>query len=83
MNVTGEEVVEWAERNGFILSKWQREAIRRYWDNGPLPPRPEPRKPVQTRRAQRRRHTRAERRRPQKLPQARYFVIVDELAREP
>ena len=29
MEITGEEVLEWADRNGFALSEWQRELIRR------------------------------------------------------
>lgn len=89
MDVTGKEVVEWAERKGFILTEWQREMILRAdWSKPfelhPLYPLwPEPRKPVQTRRVQRRAHTRAERVRARKLPQPGNFVIVDELARKP
>lgn len=86
MEVTGKEVLEWAARNGFILGEWQREMILRMdWNPGgqPLRLRPAPRQPVQTRRVQRRSQTRAERRSARKVPQARYVVIMDELAGQP
>jgi hypothetical protein len=86
MEVTGEEVLEWAERKGFILSEWQREMILRADWSKPFelhPLWPEPRKPVLTRRVQRRTQTRAERRRAGKLPQPGHLVIVDELTRQP
>jgi hypothetical protein len=74
MAVTGQEVLEWAERSGFILTAWQRWAILHADWSKPFelhPLWPEPRKPVVTRRVQRRRQTRAERKR--------HFVIIDEL----
>jgi hypothetical protein len=86
MDVTGEEVLEWAERQRWVITPWQAELIRNAdWSKPfePFPLRPEPREPVQTRRVQRRRHTRAERIRARKVPQVGYVIIVDELAREP
>lgn len=83
MEVTGEQVIEMCERSGLILGEWQREMIRRMGaftpEAGPL--WPEPRKPVLTRRVQRRRQTRAERRRARQRPQPGNFLIIDELAR--
>jgi hypothetical protein len=63
--MTGDDVLEWMERNGFTVGEWQRDAIRRMdWsetsEGGPL--WPAPRKPVLTRRVQRRRYSRARRR---------------------
>lgn len=86
--VTGEEIIEMAERCGLFVTGWQREKILRegpYLWNADEPVRlwPEPRQPVQTRRAQRRRRSRAERIRARKPPQVGYVVIVDELARQP
>lgn len=87
MEVTGDEVLEWIDVHGWIISEWQRDLILRLdWSKpfeplGPL--RPEPRQPVQTRRVQRRRQTRAGRRRARKLPQPRHLAITDELTRQP
>ena len=75
MEVTGQEVVEWAERSGFILTGWQRRMILAADWSKPFelhPLWPQPRKPVQTRRMPRRRQSRAERKR--------HFVIIDELS---
>jgi len=86
MSVTGEEVLEWVERQGWIITPWQAELVRKAdWSKPfePLPPRPKPRQPVQTRRVQRRRQSRAERVRARKPPQVGYVVIVDELAGQP
>lgn len=86
MSITGEEVLEWTKRQGWIITPWQAEFIRNAdWSKPfePLPSRPAPREPVQTRRVQRRRQSRAERRRARQLPQPRYFVIIDELPRQP
>lgn len=82
--MTGDEVLEWIDVHGWIVSDWQRDLIRRIdWSEPfkPLSLRPEPREPVQTRRVQRRRQTRAERRRARRLPQRDHFVIIDELPR--
>ena len=88
MEITGEEVIEMAERCGLLVTGWQREKILRegpYLWNADEPARlwPEPREPVQTRRVQRRRHTRAERIRSRQVPQSGHVVIVDELAGQP
>lgn len=84
--MTADEVLAWIDVHGWIISDWQREMIRKIDWSEPFKPLslwPEPRKPVQTRRVQRRRQTRAERRRSRKLPQSGYVLIVDELARQP
>lgn len=84
--MTADEVLAWIDVHGWIISDWQREMIRKIDWSEPFKPLslwPEPRKPVQTRRVQCRRQTRAERRRAGKRPQPRDFVIIDELARQP
>jgi hypothetical protein len=86
MEVTGAEVLEWADRTGLILSGWQRDLILRVDWSKPFEPLrlwPEPRKPVLTRRVQRRRQTRAARRRARKLPQRHYLVTAHRLAGQP
>ncbi len=88
MEITGEELIKMAERCGLFVTGWQREKILReapYLWNADEPVRlwPEPREPVQTRRVQRRRQTRAERIRARQRPQPGYFVIIDELPGQP
>lgn len=86
MSITGEEVLEWTKRQGWIITPWQAEFIRNADWSKPFeasPLRPEPCQPVQTRRVQRRRQTRTERRRACQVPQPGHFVIVDELPRQP